>query len=64
MHLVCRSSSYAYSVVLTQAVDGPDDLRPIPYTSGSFPDIQQRWCATEKEAFAIYQSFLKFDLYL
>ena len=26
--------------------------------------MQQRWCATEKEAFAVYQSVLKFDLYL
>ena len=26
--------------------------------------MQQRWSATEKEAFAVYQSVLKFDLYL
>ena len=32
--------------------------------SGSFYDTQQRWSSTEKEAFAVYQSVLKFDLYL
>ena len=26
--------------------------------------MQQRWPATEKDAYAVYQSFLKFDLYL
>ena len=26
--------------------------------------MQQRWSATEKEAFVVYQSVLKFDLYL
>ena len=34
------ASNYAYSGILTQAVDGPDDLRPISYTSGSFSDTQ------------------------
>ena len=42
----------------------PDDLRPIAYTSESFPDMQQRLSATEKESFALCQSVLKFDLYL
>ena len=56
------ASNYAYSVILTQAVDGPDDLRPIAYTSGSVSDMQQKWSATEREAFAVYQSVLKFDL--
>ena len=50
---------YVYSEVLTHAVESPDDLRPIAYTSGSFSDIQQRWSATEKD-FAVYQSVLKF----
>ena len=31
---------YAYSGVLTQAVESPEDLRPIAYTSGSFSDTQ------------------------
>ena len=26
--------------------------------------MQQRWSPTEKEAFAVYQSVLKFDFYL
>ena len=55
---------YAYSEVLTQACDGPDDLRPKACTSSSFSDMQERWSAKEKEAFAVYQSDLKFDLYL
>ena len=62
--LFTETSHYAYSGVLTEAVDGPDDLRPITYTSDSFSDKQQRWSATEKEAFVVYQSILKFDLYL
>ena len=52
---------YAYSGVLTQTVDSLGDLRPIVHTSGSFSDKQQKWSATEKEAFAIYQSVLKFE---
>ena len=61
--LFTDSSSFVYSSILTQAVDGHHDLRPIAYTSGSFSDSQKRWSATEKEAFAVYQSVLKFDLY-
>ena len=29
-----------------------------------FSDMQQRWFAAGKESFAVYQSVLKFDLYL
>ena len=47
-----------------QAVDSLDYLRPVAFTSGSFSEMQQRWSATEKEAYALYQSILKFDLYL
>ena len=45
--------------VLSQAVDGPDDLRPKAYTSGSFSETQQRWSATEKQAFAVCPSVWK-----
>ena len=62
--LFTDESNYAFSSIHTQAVSDPDDLRPIAYTSGSFSNMQQRWPATEKEAFAVYQSILKFDLYL
>ena len=62
--LFTNTGHYAYPGVLIQAVDGPDDLRPIAYTLGLFSDMQQRWSSTEKEAFAVYQSVLKFDLYL
>ena len=58
------TSNYAFSAVHTQAVDGPSDLRPIAYTSGSFSDMQQRWSLTQKGAYVTYQSVLKFDLYL
>ena len=50
--------------MLFLAVSGPDDLRPIAYTSGSISNMQQRWSATEKGAFAVHQSVLKLDLYL
>ena len=33
-------------------------------TLGSFLQMQQRWSANEKEAYAVYQAVLKFDLYL
>ena len=36
------ASHFAYSGVLTQAVDSPEDLRPIAYTSGLFSYTQQR----------------------
>ena len=52
--LFTDTSCYAYSGVLTQAVDGPDYMMSIVYTSGSFSNIQQRWSAAEKEAFAVY----------
>ena len=31
---------YAYSGIFTQAVEGPEDLQPIVFTSGSFPETQ------------------------
>ena len=52
------ASYYAYSGVLTQAVESPDDLRHIAYTSGLFSNMQQRWSATEKEALAVNQPVL------
>ena len=39
-------------------------MQPIFFTSDSFCDTQQKWSATEKEAFAVFQSVMKFDLYL
>ena len=52
--LFAYASHYAYSGVLTHELEHPHDLRPRAYTSGSFSDIQQRWSATEKEAFTVY----------
>ena len=48
--------------ICIQAVKSPDDLRPRAYTSVSFSNMQQRWCATEKETFMVYQSVLKWIL--
>ena len=39
--LFTDASHYGYSRVLTQAVDDPEDLRPIAHTLGSFFDTQQ-----------------------
>ena len=58
------ASHHAYSGVLSHVVQSPDDLKLIACTSGSFSDIQLGWSATEKEAFAVYHSVLKFNLYL
>ena len=42
-HTLFTDASYnAYSGVLTQTVDVPDDLWPIVYTSVSFFDTQQK----------------------
>ena len=62
--LFTDASHYAYSGVLTQAVESPEDLIFTAYTSGSLSNMQQKWSATEREAFAVYQFVLKFDLYL
>ena len=62
-NLFTDANNYAYSGILAQSVYGPGDLRSIAYTLGSFFDIQQRWSATEKEAFAVYKPVLKFDSY-
>ena len=57
-------SHSAFSGVLTQAVESSEDLRPVAFTTCSFSEMQQRWSANKKEAYAVYQSMLKFDLYL
>ena len=62
--LFTDTSHYTYCGVLSQLVECPDNLNPIAYKSGLFSSVQQRWSATEKEAFAVYQSVLKFDLNL
>ena len=33
---------YAYSGVITHAVESPEDLRPVAFTLGSFSEMQQR----------------------
>ena len=62
--LFTDTSHYTYSGFLTQVVESPDDLKCKAYTSDSFSVMQQRWSTAEKEAIAVYQSVLKFDLYL
>ena len=62
--LFTDANHFAYSGVLTQAVQSPEELRPVVFTLDSFSEMQQRWSATRKEAYAVYQSMLRFDLYL
>ena len=62
--LLIDASYYAYSRVLTQAAESPDDLRPIVYISGLLSNRQQRWSATKTEALSVYQFVLKFEFYL
>ena len=62
--LFIDATHYAYSQVLTQGVESPNGLRPIAYKSGSFSNMQQRWSAAEKQAFAVYKPVLKFNMYL
>ena len=62
--LFTDTSHYAYSGVFNQPVESPEDLRPVAFVLGSFSKMRQRWSATEKEAYAGYQSVLKFDLYI
>ena len=45
-------------------LESPEYLRTVAFISGSLSEMQQRWPATKKEAYAVYQSILKFDLYL
>ena len=46
-NLFTDASHSTYSGALTQAVDGPDDFRPIAYISDSFSNMQQRWPASK-----------------
>ena len=55
--LFTDASHIAYSGVLIQEVESPEDLRPIAYTSGLFSDMQQRLSVTEKEVFSVYPGF-------
>ena len=40
--LFTDASHFAYSGVLTQAVESPKDLKPVVFTSDSFLEMQQR----------------------
>ena len=62
--LFTDANLHAYFGVLTKAVESPEDLRLVAFTLGQFSEMQWSWSATEKEAYAIYQSILNFDLYL
>ena len=62
--LFTNASHYAYSGILTKAVDCLKDLRPVAFISNSFLEMQHKWSAIEKMAYAVYQSVLTFDLYL
>ena len=55
--LFCGASNYAFTGVLTQAQDQPEDLRSIAYTSGSFSPVQQCWCTTERNVMLSTRAF-------
>ena len=52
--LFTDASNYAYSEVLTQAVDSPEDLRSIAYTSGSLSNMQKRWSVTGLQSINLF----------
>ena len=45
--------NYAHSAILTQAVDGPDDLRPIAYSSDYFSKTAKIVCNKEGNFFVM-----------
>ena len=53
--LYTDASHFTYSGVLTQAFESPEDLRPVAFASGLFSEMQQRWSATKKEAYAVFK---------
>ena len=60
--LYTDASGTAVGSVLVQEIDGVK--RPLSYFSKKLSSTQQRWCATEKEAYALILSLEKFQCYL
>ena len=60
--LYTDASKYAYTGVLTHAIDGTD--HPVAYNSRLFTGSQLNWAALTKEAYAIYMSVKKLSFYL
>ena len=60
--LYTDASGTAVGSVLVQEIDGVK--RPLSYFSKKLSSTQQRWCATEKEAYAVILSLEKFQCYL
>ena len=60
--LYTDASQNAVGSVLVQEIDGVK--RPLSYFSKKLSHAQQKWCATEKEAYALILSLKKFQCYL
>ena len=53
------ASDYGIGAYLFQLIDGKE--KPIAFLSKSLSDVEQRWSTFEKEGYAIYYSFVKFE---
>ena len=60
--LVTDASEVAAGAVLMQQIDGKEAI--VAVASTTFNTTEQRWCATEREAYAIVWAVQKFDYFL
>ena len=58
--LYTDASNNAYSSILCQPVDNDQDIRPVAYFSGTFTAQNRSWCATEKEAYDVFEKCATF----
>ena len=58
--LYTDTSNNVYSSILSQHVEGDQDIRPVAYFSGTFTAQNKSWCATEKEAYAVLKMHATF----
>lgn len=62
IHLYTDASAYGIGAYLYQLVDGKE--RPVAFMSRTLTKTQRAWSVPEKEAFAIYEAFRKFEYLL
>ena len=62
--LYTDASTNAYSSVLCQPQESENHIRPVTYFSGTFTAQNRSWCATEKEACAVFKSIQRLNYYL
>ena len=56
--LFTNASHYTYSGILTQAVDSPEDLKPVAFMLGSFSKMYQWSSATKRRHMMSTSPFL------